>query len=149
MIKNYKAKFRRKWYTFVTSIHKYTKIKMQTVKKQHVKKIIMSDSVADQRALQDAIYVIGGKWTLLVMTAICSGNKRFRDIQRSVPGITPRMLTKELRDMEMNNLIVRTVYDDSPVSVEYTSTHYCSTFAPIVKEMIAWGKKHRMLLRGK
>jgi len=118
-------------------------------KKQAAKKVLIDNPKGDVQALQDTMYVIGGKWRLLVMTAICSGNKRFRDIQRNVPGITPRMLTKELREMEMNNLITRTVYDDSPVSVEYTSTHYCSTFAPIVAEMIAWGKKHRSLLRGK
>lgn len=98
------------------------------------------------QALQDTIYVIGGKWRLPIINSLCNGNKRFRDIQRSIPGITTRMLSKELKEMELNKLVVRTVYDTSPVLVEYTTTPYCKTFGYIILEMIRWGKAHRKMI---
>jgi DNA-binding HxlR family transcriptional regulator len=101
------------------------------------------------QALQDTIYVIGGKWKLPIINSICNGNRRFREIERSIPGITTRMLSRELREMEMNKLIVRTVHPDYPVRVEYTSTEYCKSFGSIMFEMIKWGKQHREEITGK
>jgi DNA-binding HxlR family transcriptional regulator len=95
------------------------------------------------QALQDTIYVIGGKWRLPIINSICNGNKRFREIERSIPGITTRMLSRELKEMEANQLIKRTVIPSSPVVVEYTSTSYCRSFGDIILEMIKWGKAHR------
>ena len=99
------------------------------------------------KALQDTIYVIGGKWRLPIINSICNGNKRFREIERSIPGITTRMLSRELKDMEMNKLIKRTVYDESPVLVEYESTPYCKTFGAIIMEMIRWGREHKKYVK--
>jgi DNA-binding HxlR family transcriptional regulator len=101
------------------------------------------------QALQDAIYVIGGKWKLPIVNSLCNGNKRFRDIERSIPGITTRMLSRELKDMEANQLVKRTVIPDSPVLVEYTVTDYCRSFGDIILEMIKWGKQHREKIRKK
>ncbi|MBC9910340.1 winged helix-turn-helix transcriptional regulator [Chitinophaga varians] len=95
------------------------------------------------QALQDTIYVIGGKWRLPIINSICNGNKRFREIERSIPGITTRMLSRELKEMEANQLIKRTVTPSSPVVVEYTATGYCRSFGDIILEMIKWGKAHR------
>ena len=95
------------------------------------------------RALQDTIYVIGGKWKLPIINSICNGNKRFREIERSIPGLTTSMLSRELKDMESNQLIKRTVTPTSPVIVEYSATDYCRSFGEIILEMIAWGKNHR------
>jgi len=101
------------------------------------------------QALQDTLYVLGGKWKLPIINSICNGNKRFRDIERSIPGITTRMLSKELKEMTANQLIKRTVVDNMPVSIEYTSTDYCRSFGDIILEMIKWGKDHRQRLKGK
>ncbi len=95
------------------------------------------------QALQDTIYVVGGKWRLPIINSICNGNKRFREIERSIPGITTRMLSKELKDMEISMLIKRTVYPGPPVLIEYESTDYCKTFGNIILEMIKWGKEYR------
>ena len=95
------------------------------------------------QALQDTIYVLGGKWCLPIINAICNGNNRYREIQRSIPNITTRMLSRELREMELNKLIKRTVSEDSATSVKYESTDYCKSFGPIILEMIKWGKQHR------
>jgi DNA-binding HxlR family transcriptional regulator len=99
------------------------------------------------QALQDTIYVIGGKWKLPIINSLCNGNKRFRDIERSIPGITTRMLSRELKEMEANQLLIRTVIPDMPVLVEYTVTDYCHSFGKIILEMIIWGKEHREKLR--
>lgn len=104
---------------------------------------IVRDQAKEVQALQDTIYVIGGKWRLPIINSICNGNKRFREIERSIPGITTRMLSKELKAMELNKLITRTVTADIPVLVEYESTDYCKTFGPMILAMIDWGISHR------
>ncbi|NCD72499.1 winged helix-turn-helix transcriptional regulator [Mucilaginibacter agri] len=101
------------------------------------------------QALQDTIYVIGGKWKLPIINSICNGNRRFREIERSIPGITTRMLSRELKDMEANRLLKRTVTPTSPVTVEYSPTDYCHSFADIILHMIKWGKEHREKLKEK
>jgi DNA-binding HxlR family transcriptional regulator len=99
------------------------------------------------QALQDTIYVLGGKWKLPIINSLCNGNKRFRDIERSIPGITTRMLSRELKEMEANGLVRRTVTPNTPVLVEYTVTDYCRSFGDIILEMIKWGKAHREKIR--
>jgi DNA-binding HxlR family transcriptional regulator len=99
------------------------------------------------QALQDTIYVIGGKWKLPIINSICNGNKRFGEIERSIPGITTRMLSRELREMELNKLITRTVTPGPPVLVEYESTDYCKTFGPVILTMIKWGIEHRQKIK--
>src|ERR1700754_5204548 len=99
------------------------------------------------QALQDTIYVIGGKWKLPIMNSICNGNRRVMDIERSIPGITPRMLSRELKELEANQIILRTADPDTPGIVEYSMTDYCYSFCEIILEMIKWGKNHRTLIK--
>jgi DNA-binding HxlR family transcriptional regulator len=117
---------------------------MATKRKQPLR-----NAAAEMQALQDTLYVLGGKWKIPIINAVCNGNKRFRDIQRAIPGITTRMLSKELRDMELNKIIKRTVHPGPPVLIEYESTPYCKTFSGIILEMIKWGKQHRKVIREK
>jgi len=107
------------------------------------------DQKKELQALQDTLYFIGGKWRLPIINSICNGNRRFREIERSIPGITTRMLSKELKEMEMNKLVKRTVYDDTPVLIEYEPTPYCRSFGRIITEMINWGKEHRKVVTQK
>ena len=76
------------------------------------------------KAIQDTLYVIGGKWKIPIILSIYSGNKRFNDIANSIPQITNRVLSKELKHLEENCMIKRTVVDDYPVRIEYTVTDY-------------------------
>lgn len=101
------------------------------------------------QALQDTLYVLGGKWKLPIINSICNGNTRFKEIQQSIPGITSRMLSKELKDMELNNLVKRTEDRDAKVPILYESTDYCKSFGPIITEMINWGISHREHIRNK
>lgn len=97
--------------------------------------------------VQDTLFVISGKWKLPILIAISQGNNRFRDINRSVVPITTRVLSKELKELEQNKLVIRKVYDTSPVMVEYTVSPYCKSLKPLVDEMIIWGKNHREKIR--
>jgi len=100
----------------------------------------------DLLALQDTIYVIGGKWKLPIIYAICSGNKRFKDIERSIPNITKRMLSLNLKELEANRLITRKIHEEPSVTVEYEFTEYAKEYGALINHMINWGKKHRKMI---
>ncbi|MGJ1361192.1 winged helix-turn-helix transcriptional regulator [Sphingobacterium spiritivorum] len=110
------------------------------------KKIDQEELAAKTKALQDTIYVIGGKWKLPIIYSICNGNKRFRDIERSIPGITTRMLSRNLKELEENKLITRTVSGDMSVTVEYEFTEYSKEYGNLITQMIEWGKKHHQII---
>src|SRR5438045_9265067 len=77
--------------------------------------------------LRDALDILSGKWKLPIIIALSFGNKRFSQMAKEIPGITDRMLSKELRDLEINQLVKRSVYDTVPVVVEYSMTTYGKT----------------------
>jgi len=99
--------------------------------------------------VRDALDVISGKWKLMILISISSGNHRFREIERSVPRITSKVLAKELRDLEEHQLIKRTVYDESPVLVEYKTTPYARSLQPVINALKNWGVNHRRKVMGK
>lgn len=98
------------------------------------------------RPVRDVLDLINGKWKLPILIALSFGTKRFKELERDVEGITPRMLSKELRDLETNQLITRTVYDSVPVSVEYSLTEYGKTLDDVIIALREWGKRHRKKL---
>src|SRR4051794_10670254 len=93
--------------------------------------------------VRDALDILSGKWKLPVMIALSFGNKRFSQLAKQIPGITDKMLSKELRELEMNDLVKRTVYDSVPVVVEYSMTPYGKTLEKLIEELHEWGMKHR------
>jgi DNA-binding HxlR family transcriptional regulator len=94
--------------------------------------------------IRDALDIISGKWKIPILTALCIHKRRFKELHRDVPGITAKMLSKELKDLEINGLVKRTVYDTMPVSVEYAVTDYGHTLNPIIFALRDWGLKHRV-----
>lgn len=95
-------------------------------------------------ATEDALYVIGGKWTLRIMIAILSGHHRFNDLQRTLKGISARVLSSELKDLELNNLVERIVLaDQKPVVVEYVPTEHSKSLKDIIAALADWGVKHK------
>jgi DNA-binding HxlR family transcriptional regulator len=70
-------------------------------------------------AVRDTLYVLSGKWKLPILIALINGRKRFKDLQRELEDITPKVLSKELKELELNEFVTRTVYATSPVTVEY------------------------------
>lgn len=93
--------------------------------------------------VKDALDILSGKWKIPVIIALTFDNKRFKELQREIPGITAKMLSKELRDLELNQLVTRTVYDTKPVSVEYELTAYGKTLQKVIEELRNWGLLHR------
>lgn len=95
------------------------------------------------QAIGDALYVIGGKWKLRVIVALREENKRFNEIQRSIEGISAKVLSAELKDLEINGFIKRTVHTGVPVTVEYELTDYADTLDRVLEALSDWGKLHR------
>ncbi|HEX3013302.1 MAG TPA: helix-turn-helix domain-containing protein [Methanobacterium sp.] len=89
-----------------------------------------------------AIDEIGGKWKPLILWALKDGKMRFSEINRSLPAITQRMLTKQLRELEKDNLINRKVYAEVPPRVEYSLTAKGESVIPILEELCNWGKEY-------
>lgn len=98
--------------------------------------------------VSDALYVLSGKWKIPIIIALTFGNKRFGQISKEIPKITDRMLAKELRELELNQLVSRKVYDTIPVTVEYTLTDYGTTLQPVIGELAKWGFNHRERMFG-
>src|SRR5688500_3294352 len=99
--------------------------------------------IENLRPVTDALQVLNGKWKLPILISLQFGNKRFSEIAKDIPKITDRMLSKELRELEMNHLIKRTVYDTVPVTVEYSKTAYGDSLDSVIHELYKWGSKHR------
>lgn len=93
--------------------------------------------------VRDALEVLSGKWKLPIIISLMFGNKRFSQIAKEVPGITDKMLSKELRELESNDLVKRTVYDSIPVVVEYSLTEYGHSLEIVIKTLRDWGVAHR------
>jgi DNA-binding HxlR family transcriptional regulator len=98
-------------------------------------------------AIQDTLYVLGGKWKLPIIIALFGGPQRFRVLQRSLVTITPKVLTKELKDLELNEFVTRTVYPTTPVTVQYELTEYSRTLGDVLTAMRDWGEQHRARLK--
>ncbi len=100
-------------------------------------------------AVNDTINVVSGKWKLPIIGSLLFGKKRFKELEREILKITPRMLSKELRDLEANGIVTRTVYDTIPVTVEYELTSSGRSFSRVLDVMLEWGMEHRRnTLRG-
>lgn len=98
--------------------------------------------------VKDTLDVISGKWKLPIMGSLIQGKKRFKELERDIPNITPRMLSKELRELEVNQLVSRTVYSTIPPTVEYELTPYGNTLKKVLEAMAEWGTQHRKRIIG-
>ncbi len=95
-------------------------------------------------SVEDALYVLGGKWKLRILIALLSGQTRFNELQRTIKGISARVLSSELKQLELNGLLKREVRADlTPVMVEYIYTDYATTLKEVVSALADWGQKHR------
>ena len=114
---------------------------MIPVKKEDTPAQICSGEYA--RAVRDTIDVLSGKWKLPIMGSLINGKKRFGELEKDIPKITAKMLSKELRDLEMNQLVKRTVYDTIPATIEYEITLYGRSLDKVLFEMRELGMQHR------
>lgn len=109
-------------------------------------KILLSEvqCTKDIKAVEDALYVLGGKWKLRIIIALFSGQTRFNELQRTIKGISARVLSNELKQLELNGLLKRVVQaDQTPVVVEYIYTEYATTLKAVVSALADWGQNHK------
>ena len=99
--------------------------------------------------VRDTLDILNGKWKIPIIISLTFGNKRFGQISKDLNGITDKMLSKELKDLEINQLIKRTVYDSFPPVVEYSITEHGSTLEKVIAELRIWGMSHRKRITGK
>ena len=99
------------------------------------------EAVCQQKLLvtRDTLEVIQGKWRIPIILSLTFGNKRFGEIQRDVATISPKMLSQELKALETNKIITRTLYDSMPVTVEYSLTPLGASMKPLLDEILNWG----------
>ncbi|MCF0060724.1 helix-turn-helix transcriptional regulator [Dyadobacter chenwenxiniae] len=109
-------------------------------------KKIHCDCLATIKPVRDTLDVINGKWKLPIIISIGVGNDRFTDIQESIPGITPKVLAKELKDLEQHKLINRLIIDDYPVKISYKLEKYADTLTPIIYALKDWGLNHKKVV---
>ena len=93
-------------------------------------------------AVESTIKVIGGRWKVLILRELFEGVKRFNQLHRTLHGITQKMLTQQLREMEADGLVHREVYAQVPPKVEYSLTPLGESLKPILHEMHQWGLKY-------
>src|SRR6195952_2768735 len=102
------------------------------------------------RAVQDSMDVLNGKWKIAIISSICCyGKRRFSDILNDIEGISNRMLSKELKELELNLLVKRTVLDTHPITVQYELTLHGNTLQTIITNLTDWGIVHRKEIVGK
>lgn len=94
-------------------------------------------------ALKDAQNAITGKWKMAIVSTLIFEKKRFSEIKQMIPNITPRMLSKELKELEINGIVNRNVYDSTPVLVEYELTDSGVRLRRVLDQMVQWGLQHR------
>lgn len=102
---------------------------------------------ATLNSIADALHVIGGKWNLRIIVALKEGNKRFNEMHRLIDGISAKMLSSQLKDLELNGFIRRTVFTGTPVVVEYELTEYADTLGDVLSALSEWGAMHRETVR--
>ena len=101
-------------------------------------------------AIKDSLEILGGKWKLRIMRQLnnrVSEKNTFKKLQREVEGISAKMLSKELQDLEINLLVSRTVMDTRPITVNYSITDYGLSVLPVTETLVQWGLNHRQKIK--
>ncbi len=97
-------------------------------------------------AMRDSLDVLGGKWKLMILRYLTNRTDQqihFKKLQRGIDGISAKMLSKELKELEINLLITRTIQDTKPITVVYAITEYGKSVLPVTETLVNWGIIHR------
>ena len=96
--------------------------------------------------VETTLMLIGDKWKVLILRDLMQGTKRFGELKKSVGNVSQKVLTAQLRAMEENGLLTRTVYAQVPLKVEYTLTELGKSLRPILDAMLNWGEQYKASL---
>lgn len=100
------------------------------------------------RDVQDVIDIIGGRWRGAILASLCDKEKRFNELKRDLGTITPKTLTKELKYLEMNKLIIREGDTENSIFAFYSLTKHGESLEPLIGQIVNWGQKHRKVVLG-
>ena len=106
----------------------------------------LSPCAQTMQALRHSLLVVNSKWKLQIIVALLAGTRHFRGLERSVPGISTKVLAKELKELEAQQFIARTVYPGPPVVVDYAVLPYAHSLDPVIEVLKAWGLQHQQRL---
>ncbi len=109
---------------------------------------IMEECHNSLRSVRDVLDLLNGKWKIPIIVVLLTGPRRFSELMDEIGGISAKMLSSELKDLEINELIRRKVHDTMPVTVEYSLTDYGKTLEEVIAEMSQWGQTHRNRIMG-
>ncbi len=98
--------------------------------------------------VETTLTLIGDKWKVLILRDLMTGTKRFGELKKSVGGVSQKVLTSQLRDMEESGLVNRKVYAEVPPRVEYSLTDLGKSLNPILDVMKCWGEDYKNLVKG-
>jgi len=107
-----------------------------------------SATKSQHQAVRDTLDVISGKWKLVILSVLLDRPYRFKELSREI-GISPRILSKELQEMEQHQLVNRTVCNTRPITVEYASSTHGRSLLRVVQAMSDWGYLHHETIVGK
>lgn len=128
----------------VSGYFKYTDLKIIIMEIAQHARFSSGQCMAALGTVDDALYVIGGKWKLRIIVALADGKRRFNELQRVIKGISPRVLSNELKDLELNGFVKRIVdHTTAPASVVYERTAYADTLHDVITALANWGAMHR------
>lgn len=96
----------------------------------------------DNHPISTTLNLIGGKWKVLIIHHLSARTKRFGELRRDMPNITQRMLTMQLRELEQDGIVQRTVYPVVPPKVEYSLTKFGCSLQPVIDSIYHWGEAH-------
>ncbi|MVN77492.1 transcriptional regulator [Hymenobacter sp. HMF4947] len=105
-----------------------------------------SECALAMQALRNALPVVNSKWKLQIIVALRGGTRHFRGLERSVAGISTKVLAKELKELEAHQFIARTVHPGPPVVVDYHVLPYAHSLDPVIEVIKAWGSQHQQRL---
>lgn len=101
-------------------------------------------------AIRDSLEILGGKWKLLILIYLKNRQDRlvhFKMIERGIEGISAKMLSKELKELEINVLVTRTIQNTRPITVTYALTDYGKSVIPVIEALVQWGFDHRAMIK--
>lgn len=101
-------------------------------------------------AIRDSLEILGGKWKLLILIYLKNRQDRlvhFKMIERGIEGISAKMLSKELKELEVNSLVTRTIQNTRPITVTYALTDYGKSVIPVIEALVQWGFDHRTMIK--
>ena len=101
-----------------------------------------SHPLEENQAISATIKILSGKWKILILFGLCGGTKRFNELRRLIPGVTQRMLTAQLRELENDGIVARKIFPQVPPKVEYSLTALGKTLTPILITLKKWGSNY-------